>query len=367
MTSRVPGVEPEHRALAKGHVGGRKPVEDGHQSVAPGRHQLGFRLDHLLTRQPERCGSLRELGAEEVEIPAERPHPPAHAVALVQVPVGDAREVRPEVGGRLAILLPGHHPGDVGAERDEGRPVAERAGAQSLHGLVVRGRDDRQPGGDAGGSGGLGRHVAGDVARQLELEEHLPPQVELLEECRVVAPLPAVGVDRPLQQDVVGGAVPELAGEAVAEVAGRRRGVRHRRVVGPVGLVRTVVHPADHRLGQRPVCLEKGLAAPDRAQSDGHDLAPVAVESGQRPAARSGDRVPEVVVGMEGDPVPGPAHGPQRLAALGDDVPLRVEDDDLGALRAAVHADQIGARHRKVLRAPPSGRGSRRPRRGCAR
>ncbi len=368
MAARVPGVEPEHDALAKRPVGGRKPVEHRHQAVAAGGHRLRLALEVSLAGEPERRRPLRDLLAEEVEEPAQRPHPATHAMALVQVPVGDAREVRPEVGVGLPVLAPVHHRRDVGAEGDEHRRLVERAGAERLDRLVVRGRDHGQSGGDPGGRRGLGRHRAGDVARQLQFDEHLPGHVVLLEEHGIGTPLPGVGVDRPLQQDVVGGAVPELAGEAVGEVPRGGRRVGDRRVVGPVRLVGAIVHPADHGLPERAVGPEEGLAAADRAEADARDLGRVAVEAGERLAARGSDRVPQVVVGVDGDPVPRPAHGPQRLPALRDDRPRGVVDDDLGALGASVHADQVRAGHRALAPPPrPSGRGSRRPRRGRGR
>ena len=199
-------------------------------------------------------------------------------------------------------------------------------------------------------------HLAG----QLELEQLLPPHAEPLEQRGVVAPVPAVDVDRPLQEDVVRGRVAALAGEAVAEVAGRRRRVGEGRVVGQVGLIGAVVHPADHRLDERSVGVEERLAAADRAEADGGDLARIAVELRHRLAARSGERVPEVVAGWKATPCAGRLIGRSGLAALGDDAPLGVDDDDLRALRAAVDADQVRAWH-ACSGSRPSGRGSRRP------
>ena len=49
------------------------------------------------------------------------------------------------------------------------------------------------------------------------------------------------------------------------------------------------------------------------------------------------------------DAVAGATHGPQDLPAFADDVALEVEDDDLGALRAPVDADQVLALHRFLL------------------
>ena len=190
---------------------------------------------------------------------------------------------------------------------------------------------------------------------------------ELLEEHRVVAPVPRVHVDRPLKQDVVRGRVAERAGETVAEIARGRRRVREGGVVGQVRLVGAVVHPADHRLDERSVCREERLAAADRAEADGHDLARVAVEACHRLAACCGERVPEVVVGMEDDAVLRPAERPQRLPPLGDHLPRGVDDDDLRALRAAVDADQVRAARHASSRPRPNGRDSRRPPRGRAR
>ena len=75
-----------------------------------------------------------------------------------------------------------------------------------------------------------------------------------------------------------------------------------------------------------------------------------------------------LVVQVDDDPVAGTARRLQSPPALRDDVPGQVVDDDLGALRAAVDADQVRAPLLATAPVPgASGRDSRRPRRGCAR
>ena len=249
-----------------------------------------------------------ELRPEQVEEPAERPHAAAHAAALVEIRAGDAGEVRPEVHRLLAVLVPVHHGGDVRAQRDERRALVERARAERLDRLVVGGGHDRQALRDAGRRRRVGGHVAGDVARHLQLDQQLRAHVELLEQLGV--PLPRVGVDGPLQDDVVGGAVAELPGEPVGHVAGRGGGVGELGIVREPGLVRARVHPAHDRLEQRAVGLEEGLAAADGAQADAEDVRRVAGEPGHHLAARRDDGLPEVVVGMHG--VPRPAGAPSE-------------------------------------------------------
>ena len=250
-----------------------------------------------------------------------------------------------------------HHRGDVGAQRDERRALVERARAERFDRLVVGGGHDRQALRDAGRRRRVGGHVAGDVARHLQLDQQLRAHVELLEQLGV--PLPRVGVDGPLQDDVVGGAVAEPPGEPVGHVAGRGGGVGELGIVGDPGLVGARVHPAHDRLEQRAVGLEEGLAAADGAQADAEDVRRVAGELGHHLAARRDDGLPEVVVGMHGVPHLRVLHREKGPPGVADHVALEVVDDDLGALGAVVDADQVLAGHRAVP-SRPSGRGSRR-------
>ena len=227
-------------------------------------------------------GRGREFRAEQVHEPGQRPHAAADAVAFVQVAARHAAEVGPELLRVLPIALPVHHRRDVRAERDERRAVVERAGAERLDGLVVGRDDDRQAGRNAGRGRRAGRDAARDRAGQQQLEQLLAPHVELLQQRRVGAPLPGVGVDRPLQQDAVGRGVAELAGEAMRDVARRRRGIGDGGIVRHVGLVGARVHPAHDRLGQRAVGAQERLAAADRAQADADDLAGIALEAAER-------------------------------------------------------------------------------------
>ena len=156
--------------------------------------------------------------------------------------------------------------------------------AERLDRLVVRGRHDREarPGCPSP------RHAAAVTfpitsPGSWSSKSSSRRQPELLEQRSVVAPVPRVHVDRPLQEDVVGGRVAERAGEAVAEIPRGRRRVREGRVVGQVGQIGAVVHPADHRLDERSVGLEERLAAADRAEADGRDLARIAVEALRSP------------------------------------------------------------------------------------
>ena len=178
----------------------------------------------------------------------------------------------------------------------------------------------------------------------------------------------ASDVDRPLQEDVVRGRVAERAGEAVAEIARGCGRVREGRVVGEVGEIGAVVHPADHRLDERSVCPEERLAAADRAEADGRDLAAdrrrSAAIAWRLAAASESQRSSS---GWKTTPCLRPAHRAQRLAGPRRRRALGVDDDDLRALRAAVDADQVRAARHAAPRPRPSGRGSRRPPRGRAR
>ena len=246
-----------------------------------------------------------------------------------------------------------------GAQRDERRALVERAGSERLDGLVVGGGHDRQALRDAGRRRRVGSHVAGDVAGHLQLHQQLRAHVERLEQRGI--PLPRVGVDRPLQDDVVGGAVAELAGEAMRDVAGRGGGVGELGVVGDPGLVGARVHPAHDGLEQRAVRLEEGLAAADGAQADAEDVRRVAGELRHHLAAGRDDGLPQVVVGVHGVARLGVLHREERALCLADDVAREVVDDHLGALGAVVDADQVLARHQVApVSARPSGRGSRR-------
>ena len=253
--------------------------------------------------------------------------------------------------------MPVHHGGDVGAQRNEGGALVERAGAERLDRLVVGGGHDRQALRDAGRRRRVGGHVAGDVTRHLQLHEELGAHVELLEQRGV--PLPRVGVDGPLQDDVVGGAVAELTREPVRHVAGRGGRVGKLGIVRDPRLVGARVHPAHDGLEQRAVGLEEGLAAADGAEADAEDVRGVAGELRHHLAAGRHDGLPEVVVGVDGVPRLGVLHGKQSPLGLADHVAHEVVDDHLGALGAVVDANEVLAGHREVP-SRPSGRGSRR-------
>ena len=143
--ARVPGVEAEHHALAERCVGGGEPVEHGHQAVAAGGHARCLVLDQLLARDAERRGPLGELRAEQVEEPAQRPHAAAHAVALVEVAVRDAAEVRPERRRRLRGSR-GRAPSRRCRCRARRAPSCSSSEprAERLDRLVVRGRRRRE-------------------------------------------------------------------------------------------------------------------------------------------------------------------------------------------------------------------------------
>ena len=271
----------------------------------------------------------------------------------------------------LALRAPGEgdQGGDVGAERHECRRLAERARTEHLDGLVVGGVHHGHAGGNTRGRRGCGRERADDLTRHLQVEQLLAAHAELLVQRRVVAPLPGVGVDGPLQDDVVRGGVDEAAGEPVSDVARRRGGVGERRVVGQVRPIGALVHPAHHRLDQFAVRVEEGLAASDRADAHTGDVGRVARERRHRLAAGRGDRGPQVVVGVQGHPVARPAHRAQHLLGAGHHGARGVDHHHLGALRAAVDADQIRPSHGCAPSVAPrlSGPGSRRRRRGCAR
>ena len=234
-------------------------------------------------------------------------------------------------------------------------------GAERLDRLVVRGRDDGKPGRDARRRGRRGGDVPDHLAGQLELEEHARAvsrncsnsTASLLQSHRV-------DVDRPLQEDVVGGRVAERAGEAVAEIARGGRRVREGRVVGQVGQVGAVVHPADHRLDERSVCSEERLAAADRAEADGRDLARVAVEALRAPGGsprrasprgrRRDGRRRRASAGSSGAAAP----GPRRRRALRR---RRRRPSCSGCRRRCRSGTGLACRSRPR----PSGRGSRRP------
>ena len=228
----VARVEAEHHALAERLVGRREPVEHGHQAVAAGRD----------TPRPRPRSAPR--ARRRASRPARRTRGRAgRGTRSASTSRGGRRGSRRGSGAgcsrsssRTAVgvrwfSLAGHHRGDVGAERDERRRLAERAHAPRPR-RPCRWRSTR-PGGRPGCRSRrrpAAVIVPDHLARQLRARTACSRRrLNCSQQRGVVAPLPRVGVDRPLQQDVVRGRVPELAGEAMREVAGRSRRVRERR------------------------------------------------------------------------------------------------------------------------------------------
>ena len=281
-------------------------------------------------------------------------------MALVQVLVRQAAEVRPELLRVLAVLAAVHHRRDVGAERNERGACVERARPERLDRLVICGGDHRQARRNAGRGGGGGGDLAERSAPGITSSNSIPG-FRLKRRCSadVGAPLPGVRIDRPLQQDVVRRGVAELAREAVRDVAGRRR---------------RVARAADRRgrTADRRGC--PSSSSPARAASHRPSGTPCSNEwcRGRRRRSRAGRRrtlrgPARLAAAIESQrsssgcctmPGRGRSAGRSGLPAFRHHVAGEIVDDDLRALRAVVDADEVTAGHALVVRL--SGRGSRR-------
>ena len=100
-------VETDHHALAERFVCGSEPVEHGHQAVAAGR----VASPRAPATPPAKAGGgglAAQVVAEKVEEPAERPHAPADAVALVKVSSGTQAKLVQNCLASLCSRARGH-------------------------------------------------------------------------------------------------------------------------------------------------------------------------------------------------------------------------------------------------------------------
>ncbi len=235
------------------------------------------------------------------------------------------------------------HRRDVGAERHQTDAGGEGAGSKGFDRLVVSGRDDGEPTGQAQECRHLSGQPADSFAGPHEIEDLVAPEVARCPTVGVIGPVEGEVVDGP-PADEVGRRVDPFAGESQPDVPGAGGDVTDLAVLilMGMGVVETFVHPVDDGMGQGAVSPQERPATPDDADAhrlDGGDIAPGGDEAGDGFSDGGDDAVPEIVFRMDRSIRCGDLERTKRLMAFGDDLAGGGEDHHLGALGADVDPD----------------------------
>ena len=235
------------------------------------------------------------------------------------------------------------HRRDVGAERHQTDTGCEGAGSEGFDRLVVSGRDDGEPAGQAQECRHLSGQPADSFAGPHEIEDLVASEVAGCPAVGILGPVEGEVVDGP-PADEVGRRVDPLAGESQPDVPGAGGDVTDLAVLilMGMGVVEAFVHPVDDGMGQGAVSPQERPATPDDADAhrlDRGDIVSNGDEAGDCFLDGGDDAVPEIVVGMDRSIRCGDLERTERLMAFGDDLAGGGEDHHLGALGADVDPD----------------------------